>query len=116
MKSWKGEDSSHVYSMKNRDEDKKEKYQDEWDEEYDAGKIKKNKNKRPYYEDDEDRCKKKSNEFQKLQDFRNQTKVTLKIIVQACLTHFKCFNVNFKPFQIDVSSLYPLKTLENLWF
>ena len=78
VKSWKGEDSTHVYNMKNHDEDKKEKYQDEWDKEYDAGKMKKNKNRRPY-EDDEDRYKKKNNEFQKLQDFRNQTKVTLKV-------------------------------------
>lgn len=113
MKSWKGEDSTHVYNMKNHDEDKKEKYQDEWDEEYDAGKVKKNKSRRPY-EDEEDRYKKKNNEFQKLQDFRNQTKVTSKVIIQACVTHFKCFDVDFKLFQIDIPPLYPLKTSKPL--
>ena len=60
-----------MYSLKNHQDG--ERNQDDWDEEYDAGKTKKVK-KKPWKED-EDKNEVKINIFQRLQDFRYHTKV-----------------------------------------
>jgi len=68
--SWTGEDSSKRYNYKEeRETNEGELGQDEYDEEYDTGKVKKRKSK---YTNDEK--KEGKNEFQSLQDYRNHSK------------------------------------------
>ena len=74
MSSWEGEeDKSDLYSLKNHCDG--ERNQDDWDEEYDAGKVKKVK-KKEQWKEDEDPNRVKVNSFQKLQDLRYHTKVS----------------------------------------
>lgn len=70
VSSWSGDDNTDLYSLKNSDA--KERTQDEWDEEYDAGKTKKVKKLRH----DENGAGKHDggNIFQKLQNHRNTNK------------------------------------------
>lgn len=70
VSSWDGCDASTKYSMSNRDDG--ERAQDEWDEEYDAGKVEKRKITR-----DNDSTNRSVNAFQQLQGYRNYTKVII---------------------------------------
>ena len=79
VSSWGGEnDNTDLYSLKNNRD--VERNQDDWDEEYDAGKVKRVKNKQQWREDEEDPNQVKVNSFQKLQDLRYHIKV--------CSLHF----------------------------
>ncbi|XP_057311680.1 uncharacterized protein LOC130649421 [Hydractinia symbiolongicarpus] len=66
VSSWNGADNSDTYRINNRPDG--ERRQDEWDEEYDVGKMKKQKKSRDGFEYS------KSNAFQELQNYRNYTK------------------------------------------
>eukprot|EP00111_Clytia_hemisphaerica_P005319 TCONS_00015364-protein len=70
VSSWDGEqDHSDLYSLKNQHEG--ERKQDDWDEDYDAGKTKKVKKQA---KEESGWKKDKGNAFQKLQDYRNFSK------------------------------------------
>ena len=74
MSSWNGTgDNSDVYTIKNRDDG--ETAQDDYDEEYDMGKLKKQKIKCYEQQDETSHNRKAMNVFQDLQDYRNYTKV-----------------------------------------
>ena len=72
VKSWGGRDKSYLYNIKNQLDG--ENGQDEWDKEYDKGKVKK---KRKLDDDDNDFRKSKSNSFQDFQNYKNRSKVNL---------------------------------------
>lgn len=83
MSSWEGEeDNTDLYTLKNHRNG--ERNQDDWDEEYDAGKVKKVKKKQ--WKDEEDPNQVKVNSFQRLQDFRYHTKVCEKLSLNFSLS------------------------------
>ena len=87
MSSWGGEDdNTDLYFLKNNRDG--ERNQDDWDEEYDAGKVKKVKNKQQWREDEEDPNQIKVNSFQKLQDLRYHIKVC-----SLQLSSYWCFSI-----------------------
>jgi len=72
VSSWNDDkDHSDLYTLKNSKDG--EQRQDEWDEEYDAGKTKKVKKPRRT-EDYDDEYKPATNSFQQLQNYRNNNK------------------------------------------
>jgi len=66
VSSWDGSNKSYFYNIKKQSENT----QDEWDEEYDKGKVKKKRK----LDDDYEKNKSKSNVFQDYQNYKNQNK------------------------------------------
>lgn len=81
MSSWDGcDDNTDMYTLKTKCEG--ERNQDKWDEDYDAGKTKKVKNKSKQ-SNDQIRYESSFNSFQSLQSMRNNSKVRRFCILNA---------------------------------